>query len=65
MASTLYDRGVVARATQQILASIDAHHARAPLEAGMSLQSVRSADPGWPVLAEALIGRLASASTPS
>jgi selenocysteine-specific elongation factor len=60
---TLYDRGVVGRATERILAAIDAHHARAPLEAGMSLQSVRAADPAWAVLAEALIARLASAGT--
>jgi selenocysteine-specific elongation factor len=58
---TLYDRGVVAQATAQILAAIDAHHTRAPLEPGMSLQSVRAANPGWAVLAEALIARLEAA----
>ena len=58
---TLYDRGVVAQATAQILAAIDAHHTRAPLEPGMSLQSVRAANPGSAVLAEALIARLEAA----
>jgi selenocysteine-specific elongation factor len=59
----LYDRGVVAQATEQILAVIDAHHGRAPLEPGMSLQSVRAANPAAAVLANALITRLESAGT--
>jgi selenocysteine-specific elongation factor len=46
-----------------MLAAVDAHHARAPLEPGMSLQSVRAVDPGWAVLAEALIARLEAADT--
>ncbi len=60
---TLYDRDVVAHATEQILAAIDAHHARAPLEPGISLQSVRAANPAGAVLAEALLTRLEAAGT--
>ena len=60
---TIYDRSAVARATEQVLAAIDAHHTRAPLDAGMSLQSVRTANPGWAVLAEALITRMEAAGT--
>jgi selenocysteine-specific elongation factor len=59
----LYDREVVAGVTARMLAAIDAYHTRAPLEPGMSLQSVRAVDAGWGGLADALISRLEAAGS--
>jgi selenocysteine-specific elongation factor len=58
---TLYDRTAIAEASDRLLATIDAHHARAPLEEGLSLQSLRAALPTSPELSDALLERLALA----
>ena len=58
---TVYDRVVVRHALERIVAAVDAYHARAPLEPGMSLQSVRATIAGAGSLADALIARLEAA----
>jgi selenocysteine-specific elongation factor len=59
----VYDRGLIQHAIEQVVAGIEAHHKEAPLEAGMSLQSVRAAIPGGATLAAALIARLEADGT--
>ncbi len=58
---TVYDREVLRHALERIVAAVDAFHARAPLEPGMSLQSVRALVAGAGSLADALIARLEAA----
>jgi selenocysteine-specific elongation factor len=58
---TVYDREVLRQALERIIAAVDAFHARAPLESGMSLQSVRATIAGTGSLADAVIARLEAA----
>ncbi len=61
MGDTVYDREVVRHARERIVAAVEAFHARAPLEPGMSLQSVRALIAGAGSLADVLIARLETA----
>jgi selenocysteine-specific elongation factor len=54
----VYDRAATVEAGRRLLAVIDAHHAAAPLEEGVSLQSLRSAFASGPKLVDELIHRL-------
>jgi len=59
----VYDRDATRQAAERLLARIVAHHADAPLDAGVSLQAVRSAIVGGAALADAVIARLEVAGT--
>jgi selenocysteine-specific elongation factor len=59
----VYDRAATTEAAQRLLAVIDAHHAAAPLEDGVSVQLLRGAFASGPKLVDELIHRLAAAGT--
>jgi len=49
---------LIEKLDDRVLAEVDAFHAREPLEAGMSLQAIRSALGVLPVLSDAVVARL-------
>jgi selenocysteine-specific elongation factor len=59
----LYDRDAIAHEKERLIRVIDAHHARAPLEEGVSLQSLRSGGHTPLVLSDELIRQLVEART--
>jgi selenocysteine-specific elongation factor len=54
----LFDLVLIEKVAGQVLAQVDAFHAREPLEAGMSLQAIRSGLGVVPVVADAIVSRL-------
>jgi len=54
----LFDILLIGSAEDRVLAEVDAFHAREPLEAGMSLQAIRSGLGVVPVVADAVVSRL-------
>ncbi len=54
----LFDMLWIGSAEDRVLADVDAFHAREPLEAGMSLQAIRSGLGVVPVVANAVVSRL-------
>ena len=54
----LFDILWIGSAAEKVIAEVDAFHAREPLEAGMSLQAIRSGLGVVPVVADAIVSRL-------
>jgi len=63
LGGVVYDRGATQGAADRLFAAIDAHHLAAPLEDGVSMQSLRGVLISAPKLADELIHRLAKAGT--
>jgi len=60
LGGSIYDRAVIVDLEHQVTDLVSAHHERAPLEDGLSLQSVRAGLKAGLVLADHVIGRLAA-----
>jgi selenocysteine-specific elongation factor len=59
---TLFDRAAVEDLEKRIIGLLSAQHERAPLEEGLSLQSLRSALKAAPSLTDVVLGRLVRAN---
>jgi selenocysteine-specific elongation factor len=60
---SLFDRAAVEEIERRVVELVTAHHERAPLEEGLSLQSLRSALKATAALTDFVLGRLVRGST--
>jgi selenocysteine-specific elongation factor len=57
---SIYDRAAIIELEQRVIALVSAHHERAPLDEGVSLQSVRAGLGAAPALAERVMSQLSA-----